>query len=294
MSHELLSEIPDHFANHLKLIHQLNSDHNEAILKQVDDITNALNKSDIYPVFMKGTAFLLSGLYLNIGERIMSDIDLLVPEQNFLSTVNIMLEMGYINSLPCHESMKSDKHFPRLFNENAAVDVEIHKAPVNTKHSKLFNAEMVLRDKRSVSTQPGCFVPSEEHNFVQNFIHGQLDHQGYLLAMVSFKDLYDLYLLSIRNNKIIYQIPYPRKARNYFTLAEKILDQNQQFTPNNTITSSLFCKRFNLYQHYPLLHKLTIYHPYIFYHRYFLNLLLFITTKSERPRLLNRLKESLN
>ena len=62
-------------------IYGLNRERNIQILQRIDDITAELNKKNIQPVFLKGTANLLDGLYSDLGERMIGDIDFLVKEQ---------------------------------------------------------------------------------------------------------------------------------------------------------------------------------------------------------------------
>ena len=59
-------------AQALKEIYDLNRESNQQILRQIDDITAILNKENIQPVFLKGTANLLDGLYSDLGERMMA------------------------------------------------------------------------------------------------------------------------------------------------------------------------------------------------------------------------------
>jgi len=290
-THDLLSELPDNLTKNLSIIHRLNSNRNASILKQVDDITEALNKENIFPIYMKGTANLLGGLYKDIGERIVGDIDFLVPEKDYLKAAEIMLAQGYVKPTPDYGLSKSAKHYPRLFRKDVPADIEIHRAPVNIVHSKHFNAEMIFRDKERVPTHSGCYIPSEEHKIIQNFIHSQFDHQGYRLADASFRDLYDLYLHSKRKNTITNPIPYKRKALNYLTLAERILGQDLFKTSHETMRSSLFCFRFDFFHRYPALSKVAVYIPDRIYRRYIRNFVLFLFNKRERHRLISQLKD---
>src|SRR5674476_446422 len=64
----LLDYLPEEFSDHLKYIYDLNRERNTRILVQLHSITTILNKNDICPVFLKGSAHLLDGLYSDIGE----------------------------------------------------------------------------------------------------------------------------------------------------------------------------------------------------------------------------------
>ena len=61
--------IPEEVEQAFAEIYDLNRERNQQILQQIDDITAELNKENIQPVFLKGTANLLDGLYSDVGER---------------------------------------------------------------------------------------------------------------------------------------------------------------------------------------------------------------------------------
>ena len=81
--HNLSNYLPVDLPPFLKEIYDLNNLRNEQILFQIKEVTALLNKNNIYPLFLKGAAHLLVGLYTGIGERILGDIDFLVPEKAY-------------------------------------------------------------------------------------------------------------------------------------------------------------------------------------------------------------------
>ena len=44
----------------------------------------------VRPVFLKGTGNVLEGLYEDIGERMVGDIDFLIQQKDFLKAVDIL------------------------------------------------------------------------------------------------------------------------------------------------------------------------------------------------------------
>ena len=95
--HDLLEYLPEVLAAHLKEVYELNHARNKQIIAQVKELTATLNKAGISPLFMKGAGNLIDVVYSDIGERMMGDIDLLVPETDFLKAVELAKENGYIN-----------------------------------------------------------------------------------------------------------------------------------------------------------------------------------------------------
>ena len=230
-SHDLLKHLPEELSEHLKYIHDLNLIRNRQILKQLKEITSSLNKNDIYPIFLKGSGNLLDHLYADNGERIIGDIDFLIPKKDYLRTARLLEEEGYTPVSPFYCEIENLKHYPRISKHGYPAVLEIHQLPVTERFQSWFNPEMIEKDKRTVKSLPGSYVLSDKHNIILNFIHGQLDHKGHLYGIVSFRDLYDLYLLSKRTplTLTINNIKARKKAVAYFVLAGKAFGLNKSF-----------------------------------------------------------------
>lgn len=232
-SHGITEFIPNELLLHLLEIYDLNVKRNQQILKQLNEITAILCRNGIHPIFLKGTGNLLDGLYSDIGERILGDIDFLVPEEDYLPAAKLLEMTGYlmVEAFPEYDDIKNQKHYPRLYHPKYPAIVEIHRIPVNVEYVGWFNTELIDCEKRSVESIPGCFVQSDKHKIIQNFIHSQLSNEGYLFARVSLREFYDLYLLSKRSSvsDSLTQIKAKKRAVAYFAYAKKVMDLNDTF-----------------------------------------------------------------
>lgn len=246
-SHDLLGCIPEELAAHLQEVYELNVSRNEQILRQLEVITNTLNKENIQPIFLKGAAYLLDGLYADIGERILGDIDFLVPESDYLIAANAFEGEGYskFQETPDYADIKSAKHYPRLFHPGFIASIEVHRIPVNEKYAKWFDYKTIGINKKTVEQLPGCFVPSDHHKIIHNFVHSQLSNEGYLFGVVSLREIYDLLMLSKRFSleKTLPEIKTKKKAIAYFALARVILGLDDKFfSKRNHFYKILFWK----------------------------------------------------
>ena len=244
-AHDILKYLPDELAEHLKDIYELNLTRNNQIIVQLREITVTLNKNNIYPVFLKGSGNLLDQLYLDNGERILGDIDFLVPKKDYLQTAKLLEEAGYSVFVPFYGEIESLKHYPRISKPGYPAVLEIHQLPVTERFQSWFNSEMIDQDKKPVKSLPGSFVLSDNHNIILNFIHSQLDHEGHLYGIVSFRDLYDLYLLSKRTplTQTINNIKARGKAIAYFAFARKAFGLDEKFYPDSNFSARLFAKK---------------------------------------------------
>jgi hypothetical protein len=198
---DILEIVPEEIAEHLEMIYNLNLSRNEEILKQIKSINTLLNERGIKPIFLKGSAYLLNGLFEDYGDRIMSDIDFLVSDIDFLKTVEILKSVGYESGKPFYEDeLVICKHYPPLVKEGLPVEVEVHRIPVDIEFSKNFNYSIIETEKREVEGFPGYFIPSDKHLIISNFFHSFMARDINLISNISLRNFYDLYKLSEKEN----------------------------------------------------------------------------------------------
>ena len=176
------------------------------------------------------------------------DMDFLVPEKDYLRTARILEDDGYSIRVFIYSDILDPKHYPPLFKTSAAVDVEVHRLVVPHKYGRKFNSRSIEKIKIRPFEDTSCFILSDKHNCILNFIHSQMTHTGHLSGIVSFRDIYDMYLISRRidSYSIINDIQYQRKAKNYFFLAGKALSLPNHFHVEDTFFSKILYYKHSL------------------------------------------------
>jgi len=240
--HDLLGYLPEVLAHHLEEIHSLNHARNEQILLQVRAINGTLNAAGISPIYLKGTGNLIDGIYEDAGERIIGDIDFLVPEKDYLAAAELFKNEGYTLCHPIDAPVEQAKHYPRLWKEDVTADLEIHRLVVPQRYTKHFSAELVQGSKKAVTSYPGCYVLSDDHKVILNFIHSQLANAGHALGVVSLRDVYDLYRFSkkVDLQQVSKVAPFRRQCISWLKISEMLLDLPDSFYPGETIRSRLY------------------------------------------------------
>lgn len=250
----ILELIPKELNEHLLEIYELNKKRNNEIIRQIKSINIILNGKNIVPLYLKGGGNLIDNIYSDVGERLMGDIDFLVPQKDYLSSAVLMLDAGYLNPMErTHLSIKNYRHhYPRIYHPDFISDVEIHRMPNEQKYDRWFNNDLINKEKRTVKSFGNCYIQSNKHRIIHIFIHDQLHHLGFLYGKVLLKDIYDLYLLSKQASLIdsLSQIRfrYRRKAIAYFAFARYVLGLNKEFFPKQNLKFWILKKRhdFNL------------------------------------------------
>ncbi|KAF0236589.1 MAG: hypothetical protein FD181_2640 [Prolixibacteraceae bacterium] len=242
-------------AEHLNEILQLNIKRNDQILQQIDEISFHLHKVGIEPVFMKGTANLLDGLYHNPGDRMIGDIDFLVRDNDFLPASEILLNIGYKTDTEIYDDIKTLKDYPRLFRADVPADIEIHRLPVIPEYSRWFSAELIFKEKKQIQGKINCYVPSGKHKLIQNFIHSQLTNKGHKTKLVSLRDLYDCHLLlkRVNLNEVLTEIKEVKKAKIYFDLMQSLLNSGINLSELDKV-SKRFIEQHSWYSNHPRTH----------------------------------------
>ena len=222
---EITGYLPIEVLEHLKYVYDLNYQRNTEILNQVVSINTLLSNRGIVPLYLKGIGNIIDGLYNNIGERIMYDIDFLVPEKQWKTAAEILLEDGYLGNREYDPSKRMMmKHYPTLSKAGTKASVEIHRLPVDLIHSTTLDVKEVWQSKKLVEGNFNCFVMSDRHKIIHNFIHSQLHHEGHLYAKVFLRNLYDLLLLSKRENlETVFSgmNKYHKQAASYLLIMNK-------------------------------------------------------------------------
>lgn len=242
--HDIVRHLPQGLMEYLAEVTQLNAARNEKIISQMAEITDALRSYRINPIFLKGSAHLIDQLYPEIAYRMVGDIDFLVREQDYLRSVQILSDIGYQCRCQVYGDPMNLKHYPRMWKENGAADIEIHRIPVSEKYAKWLNYQVIASEMYSPIGNPDCFVLSDKHKIILNFIHSQLGHSGKTMGIVSYRDIYDLHLLMQRHGKPVSGVDseFAGSAGSYFQIADHLLHLNDLKEYSIPLKRSLFFK----------------------------------------------------
>lgn len=245
--HELLAQLPDDLVQYLQYVYELNCERNQKILQQAHEVQYVLEQAGVRHVFLKGAGNLFDNIYRDNGERILYDMDILVGDGQMLRAAEVFADTGYDPVKPFNpRALSSTMHYPLLVKEDCVAGVEIHCSPVQYMYKKILNSTMVFSAMQKSRMQSTLWVPGDREKIAHNFIHAQLMHNGHYHADVSLRDLYDLLLLSQRENPydILCQLPYHRKkAISYLKLMYKVFDIAMPVPLQKENAGRIFLKR---------------------------------------------------
>lgn len=294
----LLGELPPGLTEHFEHLTSLNRERNRSILKQADEINRQLTSYNIYPVFLKGTAFLLSGLYDDIAERMTGDIDLLVEENKMEETANILKSHGYKPLAKYNKHIHGNlKHYPRLATDEHVAAVEVHRQVVMTPFDRKFKAKDILQHKQKPLTGENIFVPSYRDMMIHNALNVQLNDKAFMYHTIHLRHMYDMLLLSMKEdpNKVFESFGHYRRQVNAWLLTtSEIMDLPGLHPEKKTAQLKFYLSRQRFFIKWPYAHK--AYNTVIYlswrFSRYITIMLKAIYKKEERLGLYVRLSDS--
>jgi len=172
----------------------LNRQRNERVRSEASELAGLLNGAGVTPVFLKGGANLLDGLYPDPAMRIMVDLDVLVPAGEAERCYDFLHGQGF-EVLQDEVDPRGHQH-PAVGRPGAAVSIEIHRAVLPFPHGPVLPAREVLDAATAIDLDGArAAVPAPVHRVVHNIAHAQLSDHGYLYGVLELRRLFDFVLL---------------------------------------------------------------------------------------------------
>ena len=222
-----LQYLPKQLVNYMKHITELNRERNLQIIDQAKEINALLLTNNITPVFLKGTGNLLAGLYEDVAERMVGDIDFIVDKDIATKTLKILSknQYTYLDKIP--KQIGYIKHYPRMIKSGSINAIEVHLEMTLKKFSSIFNYQVIKSDLRKNGTYT---LLSLEHQIAHTIINKQLNDYGYLYKNIALRNYYDLYLLShkAKTLKSIHKFPTIFTQLNSFLAIASFIFPNTQ------------------------------------------------------------------
>ena len=182
---------------YFEAIHFLSVDRNQRLKAQSVDLIKMLNSAGIEPVLLKGIAGILDGLYEDDGERIMSDIDVLIDTSELTKAVDVMRRNGYYyhkEPTKFQLDMKYKHHAPPMVSKGCLASVELHIRPTILAGKRtLVDAAYARQGARMIEVDGAiALIPSAEFRLLHNFFHSQhQDGRNYRFARLHIRGLLD-------------------------------------------------------------------------------------------------------
>lgn len=290
---DFLHYLPKDLVEYMKHITDLNRERNQQIINQVKEINELLLANNITPIFLKGTGNLLEGLYEDIAERMVGDIDFLVSYEEFEKSVKLLKSNNYKKTSDKLTSPILSKHYPRLFHQNKTAAVEIHIEMVKHKHSLFFNYNKIKED---ILYQKNFGFLGRNDQLILSILANQVNDYGRYYKSINLRNTYDIYLQSKHITNLTSYNSYKNFSsilNSYLMASAKVLNSNKIMYINNLKSKTYFKILVTKLKH-PLFGKLhsSFWKFEIYTHQKLLGAIRFVSNKEFRKYYIKKLSNS--
>ena len=195
---DFLQYLPSELVTYMEHITSLNRERNQQIIAQAKELNILLLANNITPIFLKGTGNLLAGLYEDVAERMVGDIDFIFSKEAYPKAIKFLINNGYFSVDPSAIFIPHFKrHYSRLKTDNKIAAVEIHSQLLIAKYAKKFNYHFVEKDSQVIND---ITVLSYANKLSLSIIAHQINDNGFYYKTLALRNAYDVFLLSKKTN----------------------------------------------------------------------------------------------
>jgi len=233
---------PEDFTEYIKNIFEINKARNEVLLSEAKELSELLVENNIKHLFLKGTALLLSTIFDDIGERMISDIDFIIQHKDEEKVKKVLEKNNYCTSSNHVDSFRvfKPKHLPRMVNKNKTIAIEPHLELLSPKYRGLFNSKELLNDFKEEIKM--IKTPCKPFLFDHCIYALQIEDKGFFYSNYSHRSIYDIYKLDCKKSLTIKNIKKDIFTKYFFlTIAEfKIFDIHIASSLSRNCSNKLF------------------------------------------------------
>jgi len=244
---DFLKYLPQDLVSYMEYITNINRERNEKIIAQAKDLNTLLLANNITPIFLKGTGNLLAGIYEDIAERMVGDIDFIFSKQDYSTAITILREFGYSEVIKYKYYFPVEgKHYRRLQKENNIAAIEIHSEFLDIKkYTKEFNYNFVGQDSQDIK---GFKVLSYANKLNLSIIANQINDSGFYYKTMALRNAYDVFLLSKKTNakaavNILNKLSHPLNC--FLAACYEVFDRVDSLECNKTTKTASYLSEFN-------------------------------------------------
>ena len=180
---KFLQYIPTDLKEYLQNIYEINYNRNLNILQEAKHLSRLLKDQKINFSFIKGIYYLRMGIYLDKGERMIGDIDMIVDKKHLTKAIKVLNDYGYKNEYNFIKWKK--RHLPGFKKSGGIANVELHTEFLLPKGRRYFNNEIFFKNfKKKIS---------KIHLFLICLYSYQINDYAYLKASYSYRNILDLF-----------------------------------------------------------------------------------------------------
>jgi hypothetical protein len=163
---------------------------------QTIEVTRQLNALGTKPVLLKGGVSLFIKTFDDIGCRVMSDIDILVPSKAAEECWNRLCSLGYYPIDDNHIDYSIHHHLKPLYHPSQCGRIEIHRDAVLKDAAHILPTSLIwehIEPVKETGVKMGMLTPT--YRILHNLLHSYVIDQTYVRGGLGLRSLHELALI---------------------------------------------------------------------------------------------------
>lgn len=186
-----LSRLSSDYRDYLEGMRTLNQLHNATLQGELQQVIQWMNRLGIAPLLLKGAITLVTSPYPGSEDRVIGDLDLLVPEESLARACQELVAQGYQQTEGWSEAyLETHHHAPPLMHPTLPVTVELHRWVVEKDFAACLPVEALwTHGQHCVWQGVELLLPDTTDWLLHTFVHDQLQHRGYHQGVLALRPL---------------------------------------------------------------------------------------------------------
>ena len=197
-------DVPDEVRDYFKSAAVLNGERNAHMLAGLARTAGLLNAIGIEPLPLKGASLLADGTYADSAQRLLGDIDVLIPNARASDAAAALRAAGFAAKASDVIPPPSHHHLPILHDPETGVGVELHTDVVSRSPDAAIATAWFCEQARPASFRGArILLPEPTRNAGHVIFHSQLFHGLDHVNKIQLRHLLDLALIRARHGGAI-------------------------------------------------------------------------------------------
>ncbi len=191
---DVVGYIPNEFLDYAQHLSELNQDRNRMMKAQLIEAVSIINKSGIKPLLMKGAAHLILDTFSRTSDRLLTDLDILVPADEIKRISEAFIEAGYTFYEEKIDFIETHHHYPPLIKQGECAMIELHRELMFSEQQHIFPTKRAWENTIDItlSGNAQAKVLNPTYRVFLSFLHNSLVDSLYLKGYVEIRQLHEL------------------------------------------------------------------------------------------------------
>jgi len=191
---DVVDYVPDEFLNYIRNLTELNHKRNLMMRVQLVEAVTIINKCGIKPLLMKGAAHLFLDTFANISDRLLTDLDILVPSEEIERVSDALIRFGYQFSGDHMEFIQTHHHYPPLIKRNERAMIELHRGLIWPGYEPIFPTDYAWEHSIDIAlpNSAEAKVLEPTYRIFHSFLHSCIVDGLYSRAYAEIRQLHEL------------------------------------------------------------------------------------------------------